>query len=759
MRVVQLDMDSQRVEFHPYLTVVRGLDNELRERLVAALAALAQGEAAAEGMVEAHGVFLDLSDEALALLDLPPSNGAGPGLDLVVRADQLPRALGPTALARGELDRRREQIAQQVAQAEAEAERARLALATSRWALGQDDPGGSSAEGPGAELERLRQQREALEAQLESAKSEHARAQQAQSAAEERLARARQKRMHAAQSAEEETQALDEARAGRDPFAAAAFDAARERLRRLQRADAGVDETEPPVEVGEPSDEGRDAAAGAAPDISALESRQTELEAALLAIDTVDPFAVETALSQLESNDDVELVPSPEAEQVADDWVRNEAALSGEASNEELSGNVLAAARRRLDEARAAVFEAERAVRAPEIDRLDIEALENAHEAVLHAQDRADKRFGGDRARQKLADARAEEQTILDRIGFPTYSSFMMGTSIQHVDAEREQRLEAVRVELAAAEDALGDLEQGMDAELARAELHARRRALRDDAVRILGRDPGDDIEWALRHHRVEVRGSQQAAQRLRSALEAAGVMLGGEEPPERMLLDLARIWLDEQLESASHREQFARDLGEVEAALDRARKPSWQARSDDDADEQSRRRLEIDEARVALEEAKDRLELQSYVEADISKRKEALAAAAAAERAALVELVAAEGAEADAAQVEHESSAEQARLEAELATTSASEREIAAALNELSQVLENGPSGGDRAAREAAARDAEAARNAAESAVDAAREELAQVDRLLENLTTDDEAGDPAVASTEAVEELAWYL
>ena len=62
MRVVQLDIGGQRLEFHPYVTVLRGLHDGVRTQLVGALGALAAGEAAAEGMVEAHGVFLDLSE-------------------------------------------------------------------------------------------------------------------------------------------------------------------------------------------------------------------------------------------------------------------------------------------------------------------------------------------------------------------------------------------------------------------------------------------------------------------------------------------------------------------------------------------------------------------------------------------------------------------------------------------------------------------------------------------------------------------------
>jgi hypothetical protein len=108
---------------------------------------------------------------------------------------------------------------------------------------------------------------------------------------------------------------------------------------------------------------------------------------------------------------------------------------------------------------------------------------------------------------------------------------------------------------------------------------------------------------------------------------------------------------------------------------------------------------------------------------------------------------------------VEHEAAAEQSRLQAELAMTFAAERDIADALHELTQLLESGLSGEDRAEREAAAREASAAVSAAEADVATSRAELAEVDRRLEELPDDDDAGGSEVTSSEAVAELEWYL
>jgi len=722
MRLVQLDLGGYRLEFHPYVTVLRGLHDSLRAELVATLEALAVGEAISEGMVEAHGVFLDLDDDVLTLLDLGKPGRAG--LDLVVHADQVTAGLAPAALARNDLDHRREQIAGEVARLEAESERAQLALVTSR------EQGTGSVERVSAELERQVGQRQALEASLASAELSHAGAREALDAARARLADAHETRAAASAVAEEASEALEQARAGSDPFAAAAFDAARDRLQALQQPD-GSD--------GGSTDD-------ASVDVDELELRRSELEVSLLALDSVDPAPVESALDHLTSDDDVELVPSPDATRLADEWVGNEAALGGESSVEEASGNVLAAARHRLDVARAAVFEAERAARVPDIDRLDIEALENAHEAVLVAQERTQKRVGQKRATQKLTEARAMEQAILDRMGFDTYASFVMGTSIQHVDTEREEGLEASRVELSAAEDALAVLEQGVDAELAVASLLARRRDLRDEATVILGRDPGDDIEWALRNHRIEVSDSGDRARRLHAALESAGMVLGAERPPRDMLVELAQVWLDEQRQTEHRRNELTEALGEVQAALGRAPKSSSADTSDN-----------VDQAQAAMATAELRLQRQSGVEAEVAARKADLADALAAERAAVAELAAAEAAEVDAARVEHESAAERSRLEAEVATATADEQQTSEALGDLTHLVEDIATE-DRPARAAAVSEAEAAVALAARAVTKARDELAEVDGLLER-TASGNGDAPAATTVAAVQDLEWFL
>ena len=99
-----------------------------------------------------------------------------------------------------------------------------------------------------------------------------------------------------------------------------------------------------------------------------------------------------------------------------------------------------------------------------------VDRLEQAHADLLDAIEKADGRFGGARAQRRVAALRAAEQAVLDELGFTSYSDYMMGYSLLHVDPAKEAALDAARAELAAAEDAWRALQAETDAELARAE-------------------------------------------------------------------------------------------------------------------------------------------------------------------------------------------------------------------------------------------------------------------------------------------------
>ncbi|HYF44718.1 MAG TPA: hypothetical protein VD926_00815, partial [Acidimicrobiales bacterium] len=87
MRLVQLEgpTGGAPLSFHPQMTVVGGLDDDLRARLIDALRALPAAAATDwQGLIEAHGVVLDLNPENLRLL------GMGQAVDVVVGSGDLP---------------------------------------------------------------------------------------------------------------------------------------------------------------------------------------------------------------------------------------------------------------------------------------------------------------------------------------------------------------------------------------------------------------------------------------------------------------------------------------------------------------------------------------------------------------------------------------------------------------------------------------------------------------------------------------------
>ena len=86
MRLLRLDGGSggPTVDLHPFFTVIRGLDDPTRQTVLAAMRGLPSGrDPGFAGLLEAHGVLLDLDVETLRLLDLATD------LDVVVRPSDL----------------------------------------------------------------------------------------------------------------------------------------------------------------------------------------------------------------------------------------------------------------------------------------------------------------------------------------------------------------------------------------------------------------------------------------------------------------------------------------------------------------------------------------------------------------------------------------------------------------------------------------------------------------------------------------------
>ncbi|MGH9086353.1 MAG: hypothetical protein ACRDYW_12960, partial [Acidimicrobiales bacterium] len=568
MRLLQLSTGPGEIlDLHPNLTVVVGLDDTGHAALVDSVAGLSRSEAVRDGLLEAHGVLFDLEPELLSVLRIDSD-----GLDPVVRFGQLPSQ--PLSVDARELRSREQEfealLGRIAAQVEQQSEaRGRLAAATraleeARRARKDAEAGAASRlEGVDSltvRLDQLVEARRRGEEELGGLQRELADASSTRARVDEATGEVHHAHDLARTALAEAEAALLRLDAEIDPDADQAADDARVAL---QRVEAEI-KAERAAEAG---DRGPDASeVPARAQLEELEARARDLDRHLAVLAPVDPSRVAEALATLEGRGAGEQVPSVEAAAIADELDRIGTDLGGDEDGRPELGTSLAAARARLDDARQALLEAEQAVRSPVLDRDDVNALEDAHAALLDAGDRADRRLAGGRARQRVEDLRAAEQEVLDRLGFGSYSDYVMGYSLHHTDPEQEAALDAARTELAAAEDEWTRIEAETDVALARAALLDRRRTLHEEARRLLGGAPEGDLQAALRALRVPAVSLAAAAGRLTEALAAAGVELGGEEPDAEELALMAEAWLDEVEQSAGRHEGLARERADLEA-------------------------------------------------------------------------------------------------------------------------------------------------------------------------------------------------
>ena len=97
---------------------------------------------------------------------------------------------------------------------------------------------------------------------------------------------------------------------------------------------------------------------------------------------------------------------------------------------------------------------AERGIAKPDLSADDVAELEAAHQEVLDAERKASGRFN--RSKRSLDEAMAREQAILDRVGFPTWSAYVMGSGLLAIDPAAEERLEKAKLRLRGGRGQLG---------------------------------------------------------------------------------------------------------------------------------------------------------------------------------------------------------------------------------------------------------------------------------------------------------------
>ena len=490
MRLLQLSLDPGEraaLELHPLVSVVQGLDERARDRLIRTVAAIAAGhEPPCAGMAEAHGVMLPIDEANLALLEIRTD------ADPVVRRADLPGAL--------------------------------------------DDGSEPAPEASGDPVDDLlRTFPEGVVPELDKARRHH----------------------------HDTRDALEVFREAADDSARLLNEAAEER-RRLSEAISAAS-----VESG---------AALAAPedDVHALESDLAALDAGIAELGALDLEPVRVLLDAIEDPEPVEMVPHPEAQALAVDILRLHGEVAALEARMEAEGRGPVATLARLDAARAEARAAEESL-ARSVSSEDEEQLRHAHEEVLDAERKA----SGLRSRsgqRKLAHALERQQEILDRVGYPTWSAYIMGASLMGVDERAQTRLEEAEAELHAAEQAWADVSNALDDD---PEHHALLDELEEVEVRAIsviiaagGEVPEerDDLERCLRELRTSPHGASEAelVATLAHSLTTLGLHVEPDEP-ERVLVT-AHALLDEFAHVPARLEELTTERKRLEARLNDAR-------------------------------------------------------------------------------------------------------------------------------------------------------------------------------------------
>jgi hypothetical protein len=503
VRLLRLAAAGEARDLHPLLTVVDP-DGPLAQALRDAITSLARAEAGRDdGLLEAHGVQFPLRAELLSMLDID-SNIAP-----VVTADDVPlRPASPAsaALAAAEvelLDRAAEEseAASVLEQAEAEVKAAGMALASAAQAA---EEAAATATGRIEALDRLAGEVDRLGERRRQVDDELA-------------------HLHPG---------LQQAEARRHQVESDHADVRERRRRATERRESLAEEAVAAEDLAER--------------VTAIEVRLEEVERSLVALRPIATASISAALERLVGTDEPVMVADAEATAMADELSALDAVM--EAAVEAIRPLVDSVqARVQLDDARQALLEAEAAVRSPVLDPVLIEQLEQVHIELLDALDKADSRFGGKRADRRVEQHREEEDDLLGRLGFASYSAYMMGSSLEQADPAKAAALVEARAALSAAEATWRQVQDRTDAELVRAEALDRRRTLLERAQELLGASlPAGEVVDALRSHRVPSITEAEARATLAGGLAEVGIVLGGDLPETGDLVLLAQGLLEE---------------------------------------------------------------------------------------------------------------------------------------------------------------------------------------------------------------------
>jgi hypothetical protein len=503
MRLLQLDpdgTDESALDLHPIITVVNRLGVAGRETIIRTVTALARGQdPGVGGLVEAHGVMLDLNGDTLSLLDLHAD------LDVLLRPEDIPAVVEGPAPA-----------------------------ATNRVSVEQF----------------LRSVKPGAFPDLDEARRGQADAAEALAVLRDAAERSRNEHRQAVRHLERA-------------------------LADVERASAAVEEgradaVESSDRVGMTEAELEAERTALVTQIEQLRTDLDRIDRGLLELSAIDVRPIQVLLEAIANPEGVELVPSERAQQLADEFVRLQAATAELERRLALEGRDTATANRLLEEARAELQQAEKGMAKPDLSPDDVAELEAVHEQVLEAERRASGRFS--RNRKSLDELLAKEQAVLDRVGFPTWSAYVMGAGLLAIDPLAEERLEKARFEFEKAEAHWTQISEAIQQDPEHSAVLDQLEAVYLEAFDLLGGEEPDDLEAALRAHREPKREvtTEELVDALAYQLELVGLDLGDTPSLDRTVV-VAEAFLAETSSINERVEELEAERHHVAGALEEA--------------------------------------------------------------------------------------------------------------------------------------------------------------------------------------------
>ena len=534
MRLLQIDpngSETTALDFHPMVTVVTGLTPAGRDIVLRVAGSLPRSaDPGYNGLLEAHGVLFDLSRSTLELLDLQSD------IDVLVAAPDLPAGVqqqGTTQQLRGE------QASEPGAGPTTSDEPATDEPATDDSSTGEATgeatgdlnagKSGESSRGREEVLDFIESAPPGLSEEFDQAKRRRADAREALGILREAAAKAQVE--------------FDKVLA-RQKMAEAELNVARESSGAMLRLVVDETEAEPQIDIGEVLRQRAELTGK----IDAAEGRIAVIARGLEELSAIDTRPLSVLLDAIHNPQPIEYVPSERAHELADEVIDLERRVADLEAELDKRGLASGAALKQLEGSRQELANAEKAMRKPELTPEDVTELEAAHEAVLDAETKAGGAFkrGG---QKRLDQAINRQQEVLDRIGFPTWSAYVMGAGLLAIDHAAEMRLEKARSDMEAAEAHWGHVCEEIEGNPEHRHLLDRIEEVYLEAFDLLGGQEPEDLEAALRELQVPKREvtNEELVDALAYQLELVGLQL-----PEGAGADLTIMAAEAFIDEAS---------------------------------------------------------------------------------------------------------------------------------------------------------------------------------------------------------------